>query len=100
MNKRYLILSMAAGLAGGAVSAYFRSIPVHAQSQTPEEIRAQRFTLVNQEGVALGTFSLDNSGRPQIILRDASGHEAWKVVADHVTDRSDQHMNYGRFHSK
>ena len=97
MNKSYFAVSIATGLLGGILSSYWRPIAVQAQAQAPEEIRAQRFTLVNQSGAVMGTFSFDQSGRPQIILRDASGHDVWKVVAEHP---GDQHMTYGRFHSK
>ncbi len=79
MNGRILVLSVAAGLIGGAFSGYLRPTTVQAQSQAPSEIRAQRFTLVNQDGIALGSFSFDNSGRPQIVLRDRAGHEVWSA---------------------
>ena len=100
MNKRNLVLSMVAGLAGGALASYcgsvFRPEVAHAQSPATEEIRAQRFTLVNQEGVALGSFSFDDVGRPQIILRDRFGHDAWRLVGDHV----ETHMTSNRYQGK
>ena len=99
MKKRNLALSIAAGLLGGALSSHLWPLVAHAQSAT-EEIRAQRFTLVSQDGVALGSFSFDNSGRPQIILRDRSGHDVWRVVADHIADRAPEHVTSSRFHSK
>jgi len=61
MNKRNLVLSTAAGLVGGALSTHILPLSAHAQSQAPQEIQAQRYTLVNQEGVSLGSFSFDNS---------------------------------------
>jgi len=79
MNGRILVLSVAAGLIGGAFSGYLRPVVVQAQSEAPREIRAQRFTLVNQDGMALGSFSFDNSGKPQIVLRDRAGHEVWSA---------------------
>lgn len=79
MNKRNLILSIGAGLLGGAVSSFLGPVAAHAQSEAPQEIRAQRFTLVNQAGIALGTFSFDNSGRPEIVLRDPAGHQLWSA---------------------
>jgi hypothetical protein len=79
MNKRNLVLSIAAGLAGGVISSYLRPVVAQAQSQPPQEIRAQRFTLVDQDGVALGMFSFDAAGHPQIVLRDRSGHQLWSA---------------------
>lgn len=84
MNKATFALALVAGLLGGAVSNYLRLQPAYAQSQPPAEIRAQRFTLVNQDGITLGSFSYDDLGRPQILLRDRSGHEVWSVVGDHT----------------
>jgi hypothetical protein len=83
MNKRSLVLSLAAGLAGGLISTYVSPQLAHAQSEAPSEIRAQSFTLVNQNGVSFGTFSFDAQGRPRILLRDEAGHEIWSVVGDH-----------------
>jgi hypothetical protein len=101
MKKRYLVLSIGAGLLGGLLSSTLRPVVAQAQSQALEEIKAQRFTLVNQSGVPMGTFSFDDSGRPQIILRDGLGHEVWKMVADHPADHpGDYHVTSGRFHSK
>lgn len=95
MNKWNLVLSLAAGLAGSAFFSYVQPLTAHAQSQAPEEIRAQRFTLVNQDGAALGALSFDDSGRPQLVLRDRSGHEVWKLVGEHV-----ERVGSGRFYSK
>ncbi|HTW66715.1 MAG TPA: hypothetical protein VME17_18975 [Bryobacteraceae bacterium] len=88
MNKRNLILSIAAGLLGGALSTYLRPLAVHAQSDPPQEIRAQRFTLVDSNGVALGSFCFDNAGRPQIVLRDRSGHEVWTAGGQDAANRA------------
>jgi hypothetical protein len=79
MYGRTLVVSIVAGLIGGAFSGYLRPTSVQAQSLAPKEIRAQRFTLVNQDGIALGSFAFDNDGRPKIILRDRSGHELWST---------------------
>jgi hypothetical protein len=83
MNKRNFVLSLAAGLLGGILSSYISPQLVRAQSQPAPEIQAQRFSLVNQNGVTLGAFSFDSQGRPRICLRDQDGHEAWSVVGDH-----------------
>jgi hypothetical protein len=101
MKNRYLALSIGAGLLGGFLSTALHPIGAQAQSQALDEIKAQRFTLVNQNGVPMGTFSFDDSGRPQIVLRDGLGHDVWKLVADHAADHpSDQHVMSGKFHSK
>ena len=93
MNKRNLALSIAAGLLGGILSTYIAPQLVHAQSQPPSEIRAQCFTLVNRDGVALGTFSFDSVGRPRIVLRDEAGHNVWGVDGEH-------NWTYGRLDPK
>ncbi len=100
MKKRNLVLSIAAGLLGGALSSHLWPLAAHAQSQALDEIRAQSFTLVSQDGVAVGSFSFDNSGRPQIVLRDRSGHDVWRVVADQPGDHGVEHVTSSRFHSK
>jgi hypothetical protein len=100
MKKTYL-LSIAAGFAGGMLSSHLGPIAAHAQSQALDEIKAQRFTLVNQAGVPMGTFSFDDSGRPQIVLRDGLGHDVWKMVADHPADHpGEYHVTSGKFHTK
>jgi hypothetical protein len=93
MNNRNLALSLAAGLLGGIISTYFSPQLVHAQSQPSSEVRAQCFTLVNQDGVALGSFSFDVLGRPKIVLRDKAGHEVWAVDGEHS-------WTYGRLNPK
>ncbi|MBZ5600727.1 MAG: hypothetical protein LAO79_00305 [Acidobacteriia bacterium] len=101
MKKTYLLLSIGAGLVGGLLSSALRPIAAQAQSQALDEIKAQRFTLVNQSGVTMGAFSFDDSGRPQIVLRDDLGHEVWKMVAEHRSDHpGDYHVTSGKFHSK
>lgn len=84
MTKRNLALSFAVGLAGGMIPSYFSTQRAQAQSEPPAEIQAQSFTLVNREGVALGSFSFDAQGYPRIILRDPRGREVWSVVADNT----------------
>jgi len=93
MSKRSLALSLAAGLLGGLVSHFISPQLAHAQSQAPAEIKAQSFSLVNQDGVTLGTFSFDGLGRPRIVLRDQAGHQVWSVDGDHS-------WNYGRLEPK
>ena len=97
MNKSNLLLSIAAGVLGGAVSMFFAQPTAHAQAQVPEEIRAQRFSLVDQQGKTFGSFSFDESGRPQIVLRDRAGHDVWRFVGEHV---SGQRSASGQFQPK
>jgi hypothetical protein len=93
MNKRSLALSLAAGLLGGVASHFLSPQLVHAQSQAPAEIRARSFSLVNEDGTTLGTFSFDAQGRPKIVLRDQAGHEVWAVDGEH-------NWTYGRLQPK
>jgi hypothetical protein len=87
-SKFNLSLSLAAGLIGGALSHYISPERVHAQAAAPapKEIRAQRFTLVNESGAVLGTFSIDSEladgrpkGAPTIKLFDEDGREIWSA---------------------
>jgi hypothetical protein len=101
MKSRYLVLSIGAGLVGGFISNALRPIVAQAQSQALDEIKAQRFTLVNQNGVPMGAFSFDDSGRPQIVLRDRLGHDVWKLVGENPANHpGEYHVTSGRFHSK
>jgi len=101
MKKRYLVLCTLAGFAGGALSSYVRPLTARAESNSPEEIRAQRFTLVDHDGEPLGSFSVDRFGRSQLVLSDRSGHEVWRVVGDHIVDHpQDEHVPSGKFHNK
>jgi hypothetical protein len=89
VNKKNIALAFAAGLVGGVISTYVSPRLAYAQSQPPSEIRAQSFSLVNQEGVTMGNFSFDTEGRPKLLLRDQHGHEVWSVVGEH-------HWNHSR----
>ena len=86
MNQRALTLALAlgAGLLGGMLSRYVTPVSVLAQdrSTAPSDIQAQRFTLVNERGIVLGVFGLDNSkqgSNPTIRLFDESGHEVFRA---------------------
>jgi len=78
MHKRSLILSLAAGLAGGLLSHYLSPQLVHAQSQPLRELRAGSFVLVNDNGSVLATLS-DEGGRPSLRLFDEHGQEIWSA---------------------
>jgi len=85
MNKRSIVLSLAAGLLGGAISHYLSPQLVHAQSQAIKEFRAERFILVNEQGAVLGTLDHDK-GMPSFKLFDEKGREIWSagVVSTNV----------------
>ena len=102
MNRNLtLAVSLAAGLLGGLLSHYVALPSVHAQAPAPNavEIRAQRFTLVDDQGSAIGTFTVrENSpvvqrgpgyagpnGKipppmsPRIVLLNPEGREIWSA---------------------
>jgi hypothetical protein len=84
LNPRLtLTLSLAAGLLGGLFSRYVSPTPAQAQTAAPAEIRAQKFTLVDQNGTVRGVFAVDNpvekGGHTVIKLFDIGGREVWST---------------------
>lgn len=104
MNRNLtLAVSLAAGFLGGFLSHYVALPTVLAQAPTPNsvEIRAQRFTLVDDQGSAIGTFTIrENSPvgpgprrpgfigpngtvpppiQPRIVLLNPEGREIWSA---------------------
>jgi hypothetical protein len=78
MNGKFSItLALAAGFIGGVASHYLMPTPVHAQAETPalQEIRAHKFVLVDEHGVARGVFGFQNDGSPNIELM--TGNDVW-----------------------
>ena len=75
-NRFAIVLAFCAGMIGGTVTRYFAPAPVYAQtSALPQEIRAQRFVVVDEHGVAQGVFGLESNGSPwsrRPILRGGS----------------------------
>lgn len=68
-------LGLAAGFIGGLTSRYSGPMRVFAQaSASPQEIRAQKFVLVDEAGVARVVFGLENNGTPQIEINGYKGH--------------------------
>ena len=78
MNIRPVVVSLAAGLLGGAISHYVSPQLVHAQSEALKELRAKSFVLVNEKGTILGTLT-DEGGRPSLKLYDERGQEIWSA---------------------
>jgi hypothetical protein len=82
-----VILALAAGLLGGVLSRYVTLPSVHAQSQPPNafEIKSQRFSLVDEQGRVIGTFTgavTENPGGrilPRVALVDPEGRELWSA---------------------
>jgi len=68
MNTKFAItLALAAGFIGGLASRYSGPARVFAQAPaSPQEIRAQKFVLVDETGVARGVFGIEKNGTPQI----------------------------------
>ena len=91
MNRTLtLTLALAAGLLGGTLSRYVTPTIVLAQAQSaaPKEIRAQRFTVVDEHGAVLGVFGIDSpapidgvkqKGNATLRLFDDSGREIFRA---------------------
>jgi hypothetical protein len=91
MNRMTIAVALVAGLVGGVISRYISPAPVLAQqaqpqSPAPVELRAQRFVLVNPDGTAAGTFTVEPGKLadvpltpPSIRLLDWSGKEIWRA---------------------
>lgn len=88
MNTKFSIaLSLTAGFVGGLGSRYLAPAPVQAQQPTfPQEIRAQKFVLVDQGGEARGVFGIEKNGSPQIEVIGYKGRvfatvfRSWSMV--------------------
>jgi hypothetical protein len=70
-----LALALTAGFLGGFASRYWAPAPVYAQAPPapPAEIRARRFVLVDENGIARGVFGLETNGAPTIEVTDDKG---------------------------
>jgi hypothetical protein len=97
MNRNLNIaLAFAAGLLGGVASRWLVPTPVvlaQTQAPAPKDVRAQRFTLVNEDGAILGMFGIDQGlervngkrgGNPVIKLFDQSGKETWSAGGSQI----------------
>jgi len=78
MNQKLMLtLAVLAGFVGGVLSQYISPALVHAQAQSPKEIRAQSFVLVNENDRVFGLIGLDPQGQPIIKLKDQRGRIVW-----------------------
>src|SRR5579862_3220407 len=66
-TKITIAMGLVAGFVGAAMFHYICSpLPVHAQEQAPSEIRAQKFVLVDENGMVRGVFGFRSDGSPDI----------------------------------
>jgi hypothetical protein len=79
-TKATVVLAFSAGLAGGIVSQRIVARPVYAQAPTsaPTEIRAEKFVIVDQNGLPRGAFGFTKDNGPTLEVTDKKGH-AWQV---------------------
>jgi hypothetical protein len=78
-----LTLSLAAGLLGGTLSRYVNPTTMFAQAQStaPKEIRAQRFTLVDENGKVRGVFAIENLPPVNVVdMEKGAGNAVTKQV--------------------
>lgn len=82
-----IALAFAAGLVRGLASRYFKPVLAYAQAAaSPQEIRAQKFILVDGTGVARGVRGIEENGTPQIEVVGYNGHvyatvfRSWSMV--------------------
>jgi hypothetical protein len=85
LHPRYLnlLLAASAGLAGGLIPRFFAAGAVHAQTppvlEVSKEVRAQRFSLVNDQGKTVGFLGIGWDGKAEMVLYDAGGHTIWST---------------------
>ncbi len=80
-TKSTVVFAFAAGLAGGIVSQRIFVSPVYAQAPTsaPSEIRAERFVIVDDNGLPRGAFGFSTKDDwPILEITDKKGH-AWQA---------------------
>jgi hypothetical protein len=93
MSTRITVtIALAAGFIGGLASRYCGTAPAYAQSPASlEEMRAQKFVLVDGTGKARGVFGIENNGAPVIEIIDSKGHvfaskfEKWRYAEGTLT---------------
>ena len=92
MNLRSRLLSLflaaTAGLAGGFVPHLLLPDPGCAQAPVivdpSNEIRAQRFNVVNEQGKVVGTLGVNHDGGAELVLYDANGRKIWSTQAGSI----------------
>jgi hypothetical protein len=73
-NKFTVLFAVIAGFAGGFLSRYASPSSVHAQAPTvQQEVRAQKFVLVDERGGSRGAFGIETDGTVQIEITDNKG---------------------------
>ena len=76
-TKGTVVLAFTAGLAGGIISQRIMVRPVYAQGSTsaPTEIRAERFVIVDDNGLPRGAFGFSTKDDwPTLEVTDKKGH--------------------------
>jgi hypothetical protein len=81
---RELSLSMAAGFLGALFFHFVSPLVAHAQDKARvqidvpgQELRAQKFVLVDAHGVTGGVLGFEADGTPTLTLLDKSGRMIW-----------------------
>jgi hypothetical protein len=96
MNQKLTVpLALASGLLGAMLSRSLIPLPAFAQTPSPGEIRAHKFTLVDYQDQAVGAFTVEPTGPmsspltalfqrnnipSRIVLRDSDGRELWSAT--------------------
>lgn len=97
-TKTTTLLALVAGFIGGTMSHYlFVSSVVRAQgpAQSPPEIRAQKFVLVDENGTARGVFGFrSNDGNPDIQVTPAKPRSDAKVLEVQWRGMLDMHEKW------
>ena len=85
LRSRSLNLSLAAsaGLLGGLMPHFFSGGAVHAQTppstEASKEVRAHRFSLVDDQGKIVGFLGMGQDGKAEIVLYDEGGRMIWST---------------------
>jgi hypothetical protein len=84
-TKATTVLALVAGFIGGAMSHYLlvpQAVRAQAPAQSSPEIRAQKFVLVDENGMARGVFGFRSDGTPDLQVAPAkprAGAEVFEV---------------------